>query len=50
MASGVCDGLKLSNNARAKSYIKGLIEMSRFGKVFGAKDETFMGLSRTILF
>ncbi|ASM39310.1 NAD(P)H-dependent glycerol-3-phosphate dehydrogenase [Campylobacter sp. RM12327] len=45
IASGVCDGLKLGNNARASLISRGLIEMSRFGKFFGAKDETFMGLS-----
>lgn len=45
IASGVCDGLKLGNNARASLIARGLIEMSRFGKFFGAKDETFMGLS-----
>lgn len=45
IASGVCDGLSLGNNARASLIARGLIEMSRFGKFFGAKDETFMGLS-----
>lgn len=45
IASGVCAGLKLGNNARASLISRGLIEMCRFGKFFGAKDETFMGLS-----
>jgi glycerol-3-phosphate dehydrogenase (NAD(P)+) len=45
IASGVCDGLKLGNNARASLISRGLVEMSRFGVYFGAKKETFLGLS-----
>ncbi|ARJ55959.1 NAD(P)H-dependent glycerol-3-phosphate dehydrogenase [Campylobacter cuniculorum] len=45
IASGICDGLKLGNNARAALIARGLIEMHRFGKFFGAKEETFLGLS-----
>ncbi len=45
IASGICMGLELGNNARASLISRGLVEMSRFGKAFGAKDETFMGLS-----
>jgi len=45
IASGICDGLKLGNNARASLISRGLIEMRRFGKFFGAEDETFLGLS-----
>lgn len=45
IASGICDGLKLGNNARASLIARGLVEMRRFGKFFGAKDETFWGLS-----
>jgi glycerol-3-phosphate dehydrogenase (NAD(P)+) len=45
IASGVCDGLKLGNNARASLIARGLVEMRRFGKYFGAHDETFLGLS-----
>jgi len=44
IASGICDGLGLGNNARASLISRGLVEMSRFGKHFGAKDETFIGL------
>ena len=44
-AGGICDGLGLGNNARASLISRGLVEMARFGKFFGAKDETFMGLS-----
>ena len=45
IAGGICDGLGLGNNARASLISRGLVEMARFGKFFGAKDETFMGLS-----
>ena len=45
IASGVCDGLKLGNNARASLISRGLVEMQRFGYVFGAKSDTFLGLS-----
>ncbi|CBG39450.1 NAD(P)H-dependent glycerol-3-phosphate dehydrogenase [Helicobacter mustelae] len=45
IASGICDGLKLGNNARASLLARGLIEMYRFGSHFGAHMETFLGLS-----
>lgn len=45
IASGICDGLELGNNARAALISRGLIEITRFGKFFGAKDNTFLGLS-----
>ncbi len=45
IASGISDGLELGNNARAALLARGLVEMDRFGKHFGAKDETFLGLS-----
>ena len=45
IASGISDGLKLGNNARASLMARGLVEMHRFGKAFGANDETFLGLS-----
>ena len=45
IASGISDGLKLGNNARAALISRGLIEMHRFGKFFGTKEETFLGLS-----
>ncbi len=45
IASGICDGLNLGNNARAALLARGLVEMERFGKFFGAKTETFLGLS-----
>lgn len=45
IASGICDGLKLGNNARASLISRGLVEMQRFGKYFGAKKSSFIGLS-----
>jgi glycerol-3-phosphate dehydrogenase (NAD(P)+) len=45
IASGICDGLELGNNARASLISRGLVEMMRFGKHFGAKKSTFVGLS-----
>ncbi len=45
IASGICDGLELGNNARASLISRGLVEMHRFGAFFGAKEETFLGLS-----
>ncbi|MBD3807984.1 MAG: NAD(P)H-dependent glycerol-3-phosphate dehydrogenase, partial [Epsilonproteobacteria bacterium] len=44
IAGGVCDGLKLGNNARAALLARGLVEMSRFGENFGATKETFLSL------
>jgi len=44
IASGVCDGLELGNNARASLISRGLVEMTRFGEYFGAKIETFLSL------
>ena len=45
IASGICEGLRLGNNARASLIARGLIEMHRFGAHFGAKEDTFLGLS-----
>jgi len=45
IASGICEGLNLGNNAKASLIARGLVEMERFGLEFGAKKETFLGLS-----
>ncbi|MDK2124125.1 NAD(P)H-dependent glycerol-3-phosphate dehydrogenase [Parachitinimonas caeni] len=45
IAAGVCDGLKLGNNARAALITRGLAEITRLGAALGAKAETFTGLS-----
>jgi glycerol-3-phosphate dehydrogenase (NAD(P)+) len=44
IAGGVCDGLELGNNARAALISRGLVEMTRFGKHFGARRRTFLSL------
>ena len=45
IASGICEGLNLGKNAQASLIARGLVEMERFGKFFGAKKSTFLGLS-----
>lgn len=45
IAAGICEGLGLGKNAAASLISRGLVEMGRFGKHYGAKEETFMGLS-----
>ncbi len=45
IAAGICEGLKLGNNAAASLISRGLVEMHRFAKAYGAKDDSFIGLS-----
>jgi glycerol-3-phosphate dehydrogenase (NAD(P)+) len=45
IASGICDGLKLGNNARAALITRGLTEITRLGLKLGGRMETFMGLA-----
>lgn len=45
IAAGICEGLGLGHNAAASLISRGLVEMQRFGKVYGADDDTFLGLS-----
>ncbi len=45
IAAGVCDGLQLGTNAKAALLTRGLTEMVRIGVDWGAKPETFYGLS-----
>ncbi|MEN4052405.1 MULTISPECIES: NAD(P)H-dependent glycerol-3-phosphate dehydrogenase [Sulfurimonas] len=45
IAAGICSGLELGNNAAAALISRGLVEMERFGAVYGAKKDTFLGLS-----
>ncbi|MBV8882434.1 MAG: NAD(P)H-dependent glycerol-3-phosphate dehydrogenase [Chroococcidiopsidaceae cyanobacterium CP_BM_RX_35] len=45
IAAGVCDGLQLGTNAKAALVTRGLTEMVRVGNSWGAKTETFYGLS-----
>lgn len=45
IAAGICEGLELGKNAAAALISRGLVEMERFGRSYGAKEETFLGLS-----
>ncbi len=45
IAAGICEGLKLGHNAAASLISRGLVEMHRFGKAYGAHDDSFIGLS-----
>ncbi|MEF3280811.1 MAG: NAD(P)-dependent glycerol-3-phosphate dehydrogenase [Elusimicrobiota bacterium] len=45
IAAGMCDALGLGNNTKAALITRGLNEIRKFGKKFGAKDITFLGLS-----
>lgn len=45
IAAGVCDGLQLGTNAKAALVTRSLTEMVRIGTTWGAKAETFYGLS-----
>ena len=45
IASGILDGLKQGDNARAALMTRGLYEMTRFGLYYGGKMETFLGLN-----
>ncbi len=45
IAVGICDGLGLGLNARSALITRGLKEMAFIGELFGAKRETFYGLS-----
>ena len=45
IATGVCDGLGLGDNAKGSIITLGLREMSLFGRHYGAKRRTFYGLA-----
>lgn len=45
IAGGILEGLGFNHNTRAALITRGIIEMLRFGKHFGAKPETFYGPS-----
>ena len=45
IAVGTCDGLQLGTNAKAALVTRGLAEIIRVGTDWGAKPETFYGLS-----
>lgn len=45
IAAGICEGLGLGKNAAASLISRGLVEMQRFGLEYGAREESFVGLS-----
>jgi glycerol-3-phosphate dehydrogenase (NAD(P)+) len=45
IASGICDGLSLGDNAKGALLTRGLAEMVRLGEKLGANPLTFAGLS-----
>jgi glycerol-3-phosphate dehydrogenase (NAD(P)+) len=45
IASGLVEGLKLGENARAALLARSFAELARLGEALGAKRETLMGLS-----
>lgn len=45
IGSGILAGLGYGDNARAALITRGLAEMMRYGLVFGARPETFLGLT-----
>jgi glycerol-3-phosphate dehydrogenase (NAD(P)+) len=45
IAAGICDGLRLGDNAKAALLTRGLAEMTRLGVALGARRETFAGLA-----
>ncbi len=45
IASGILSGLGFGDNARAALITRGIAEITRYGLYFGAKAETFLGLT-----
>jgi glycerol-3-phosphate dehydrogenase (NAD(P)+) len=45
VATGICDGMALGDNARAALVTRGLAEMMRLGRALGARDQTLTGLT-----
>lgn len=45
IAGGIMEGLGYNHNTRAALITRGIVEMLRFGQLFGAKPETFYGPS-----
>ena len=45
IACGISDGMNMGDSARASLTTRGFAELSRFGRKFGARAETLMGLS-----
>ena len=45
IASGILDGLGYGDNAKAALVTRGLVEIISFGKAFGGKERTYLGLT-----
>lgn len=45
IAAGMCDGLGYGDNSKAALITRGIVEMTRYGKLYGANETTFSGLS-----
>lgn len=45
IAAGILDGLGYGDNTKAALITRGVMEMARYGKEYGAKEQTFSGLT-----
>jgi glycerol-3-phosphate dehydrogenase (NAD(P)+) len=45
IAAGICDGLRLGDNAKAALLTRGLVEMTRYAAAHGADPRTLYGLA-----
>ncbi|MHC4957431.1 MAG: NAD(P)H-dependent glycerol-3-phosphate dehydrogenase [Planctomycetota bacterium] len=45
LAAGIVDGAQLGDNAKAALLTRGIVEITRLGRVMGAEPETFSGLA-----
>lgn len=45
ICAGICDGLGYGDNTKAALLTRGIHEMEKIGKVYGANTKTFMGLT-----
>lgn len=45
IAAGISDGLGLGDNTKAALITRGLVEIIQIGRILGAKEPTFLGLS-----
>lgn len=45
IAAGISDGLELGDNTKAALITRGLVEIIQIGRILGAREPTFLGLS-----